>query len=183
MSVLTGTEGATAARQDPPLTHNFLVMLSDTSSPSSPSTAGVASLQGDALFGEFSEVEGLRLTQEVESRHEGGLNGTERRFPTRLTWGNLVLVRGVSRISQGGWDWLSGFGDGRVRRMDGLVVLLDARRTPHNIWRFRRGLPVRYDGPRLRGTANEVAVETLEIAHEGLVQLPVLALGAERVSS
>jgi len=170
---------AAAQRVDPPLNHNFLVLLSDTSSASSVANAGVASLGGDALFGEFSEVEGLKVTQEVESRHEGGLNGTEQRFPTRLTWGNLVLTRGVSRVNQSGWDWLLGFGDGHVRRLDGIVVLLDGARVPHNMWKFRRGLPVRFEGPRLKGTANDVAVEVLEIAHEGLVQLPVSRVGAE----
>lgn len=166
-------------RQDPPLVHNFLVLLTDTSSASSTANAGVASLGGDALFGEFSEVEGLRMNQEVESRHEGGLNGTEHRFPTRLTWGNLVLTRGVSRVNQAGWDWLAGFADGKVRRLDGIVMLLDAARVPHNVWKFRRGLPVRFEGPRLKGSASDVAVEVLEIAHEGLVQLPVPQVGAE----
>ncbi len=65
---------------------------------------------GDVLFGGFSECEGLQMLQEEEKRHEGGLNSTEHRFPTRLTWPNLVLTRGVSRISQSGWDWLYDFG-------------------------------------------------------------------------
>ena len=91
------------------------------------------------------------MLQQEEKRHEGGLNNTEHRFPTRLTWPNLVLTRGVSRISQSGWDWLYGFGDGKVKRMDGIVVLLDDRHIPHNVWKFRRGFPVRFEGPKLKG--------------------------------
>ena len=179
MSLLAGLETATGIRLDPPLNHNFLVMMADTSSARSFITSGIASLLGDALFGGFSECEGLRMVQEEEKRHEGGLNNTEHRFPTRLTWPNLVLTRGVSRISQSGWDWLYGFGDGKVKRMDGIVVLMDEQHIPHNIWKFKRGFPVRFEGPKLKGSANEVAVEALEIAHEGLWQLSILKLGAE----
>ena len=181
MSLLGPLENATGLRLDPPLSHNFLIMLADTSSPKSFVLSGAASLLGDVLFGGFSECEGLKMLQQDEARHEGGLNGTEHRFPTRLTWPNLVLTRGVSRISQSGWDWLYGFGEGRVKRMDGIIVLTDDRRLPHNVWKFRRGFPVRFEGPKLKATGNDVAVEALEIAHEGLWQLSVLRLGAEAV--
>jgi hypothetical protein len=49
------------------------------------------------------------------------------------------------------------------------------------VWKFRRGFPVRFEGPKLKATGNDVAVEALEIAHEGLWQLSVLRLGAEAV--
>ncbi|MDQ4054023.1 MAG: phage tail protein [Actinomycetota bacterium] len=181
MTLIPAFESVTGIRLDPPLSHNFLIMMADTTSPGSFLTSGVASLLGDVLFGGFSECDGLKMLQEIETRHEGGLNNTEHRFPTRITWPNLVLTRGVSRISQSGWDWLYGFGDGRVRRMDGIVVLLDDRHLPHNVWKFRKGFPVRFDGPKLKAGASEVAVETLEIAHEGLWQLSILKLGAEAI--
>jgi phage tail-like protein len=179
MSLLAGLEDVTGIRLDPPLNHNFLVMMADTSSTSSLLFTGGASVLGDALFGGFSECEGLKMLQEEEKRWEGGLNNTEHRFPSRLTWPNLVLTRGVSRISQSGWDWLYSYGQGRVRRMDGIVVLMDDQHLPHNIWKFKRGIPVRFEGPKLKGGGNDVAVEVLEIAHEGLWQLSVLAIGAQ----
>jgi phage tail-like protein len=181
MTLLAGLESATGLRLDPPLNHNFLVMMADTSSAKSFLTTGIASLLGDALFGGFSECEGLKMLQEEEKRREGGLNNTEHRFPARLTWPNLVLTRGVSRISQSGWDWLYGYGEGKTRRMDGIVVLMDEQRIPHNVWKFKRGIPVRFEGPHLKGAGNDVAVEVLEIAHEGLWQLSILKLGAELI--
>ena len=60
-----------------------------------------------------------------------------------------MLKRGVSRISQSGWDWLYGFGEGKVKRMDGIIVLLDALLIPHNIWTFKRAFPVKFTGPTL----------------------------------
>jgi len=179
MTLIPAFEAVTGIRLDPPLSHNFLVLMADTSSPGAFVASAAFSVLGDALFGGFSECSGLNMLQQDEKRHEGGLNGTEHRFPTRITWPNLVLTRGIFRSSQSGWDWLYGFGDGKVKRMDGIVVLLDDRHLPHNVWKFRRGFPVRFEGPKLVATSSEVAVEQLEIAHEGLWQLSILKLGAE----
>ena len=172
---LTGPfQSLTGIRLDPPLNHNFLVMIVDTSSFGSIVTSGLLSLAGDVLLGGFSECSGLKMDMEDAKRHEGGLNNTEHRFPTRMTWPNITLKRGVSRISQSGWDWLYGFGDGKVKRKDGLITLMDSRHIPHNIWTFKRGFPVKFEGPDMKGTGNEVAIESLEIAHEGLWQLSIL---------
>ena len=181
MALLGPLANATGLRLDPPLNHNFLVMMADTSSPGAFVKSAAFSLLGDVLFGGFSECSGLQMVMQDEKLHEGGLNNTEHRFPTRHTWPNITLTNGVSRISQSGWDWLYDFGDGKVKRMDGLIVLMDDRHIPHNVWTFKRGFPVRYEGPTMKGEGNEVAVQKLEIAHEGLWQLSILKLGAQAV--
>jgi len=171
-------QSLTGIRLDPPLNHNFLVMIVDTSSFGSIVKSGAISLVGDVLIGGFSECSGLTMSMEDAKRHEGGLNNTEHRFPTRFTWPNITLKRGVSRISQSGWDWLYDFGDGKVKRKDGLIMLMDGRHLPHNLWTFKRGFPVKFEGPEMKGAGNEVAIESLEIAHEGLWQLSILKIGA-----
>lgn len=178
---MTLATGALGLRLDPPLNYNFVITMADTSSVSSALLSGAASVLGDVLFGGFAECSGLEVTQSEEKLKEGGRNGTELRFPTRLSWSNLVLKRGVSRISQSGWDWLYGFGDGRVKRMDGIIMLLDAQHRPHNIWTFKRAFPVKFTGPTLNATGHDVAVETLELAHEGLWQLSLLHEAASLV--
>jgi phage tail-like protein len=178
---MTLARGALGIRLDPPLNYNFVIAMADTTSPSAFLKSAAASLLGDVLFGGFSECSGLDITQIDEKRHEGGHNDTELRFPTRTTWTNLTLKRGVSRISQSGWDWLSGFGDGKVKRMDGVVMLLDAQHIPHNMWTFKRAFPVKFVGPTLNATGHDVAVETLELAHEGLWQLSLLKEAASLV--
>ena len=50
-------------------------------------------------------------------------------------------------------------------------MLLTETRVPQSIWYFRRGLPVKYSGPSLNATQNNVAIESIEIAHEGVYQL------------
>lgn len=183
MALLGPLESATGIRLDPPLNHNFLIMMAETTSTGAFLKSATFSILGDVLFGGFSECTGLEMALDSEKRHEGGLNATEHRFPTRVTWPNFTLKRGVARISQSGWDWLYEFGEGKVKRMDGVIMLMDALHVPHNIWTFKRAFPVKFQGPAMKGTGNEVAIESLELAHEGLWQLSLLKLGGEAVSA
>jgi phage tail-like protein len=183
MALLGPLANATGLRLDPPLNHNFLIMMAETSSPGSFIKSAAFSLLGDVLFGGFSECSGLQMVQADEKRWEGGLNNTEHRFPTRITWPNITLKQGVSRISQSGWDWLYDFGEGKVKRMDGLIILMDDRHIPHNLWTFKRAFPVKYDGPPMKGAGNEVAIQSLELAHEGLWQLSILKLGEQALGA
>jgi phage tail-like protein len=151
-------------RTDPFRSFNFLVSFVDSGD------AGIAatvSLGQSAALGGFSEISGLETTLEVEDYNEGGRNDGVRRFPTRITWSNLRLKRGIA-LSDDLWSWHYGFVEGRGRRRDGIVTLLDERREPVRVWQFRRGLPVKWTGPTLNAGQSEVAVEEVEIAHEGL---------------
>lgn len=176
-------EVITGLRLDPPPNQNFVVMMWETSSTGATIKSLAMSLAGDVLFGGFSEVKGLDLVQADHKQHEGGRNDTELRFPTRITQSNLTLTRGVSRISQSGWDWLYGFGEGKAKRMDGFVMLMApifgvARFAPHNLWWFKRAFPVKFTGPALNAAGKEVAIESLELAHDGLSQFSLLKSAA-----
>jgi phage tail-like protein len=117
--------------------------------------------------GGFSECTGLELGFDVEDFKEGGNNGTVLRFPTRAKWTNIRLKRGVA-LSDDLWQWHYGFVQGIVTRRDGVVTLLDEQQNPVKVWAFKRGLPVRWTGPSLNAAQSQIAVEELEIAHEGL---------------
>ena len=58
---------------------------------------------------------------------------------------------------------------GRTQRKSGTIQLLDEARQPALKWNFREGWPSKWEGPALNAKNNDVAIETLEIAHEGLV--------------
>ena len=159
--------GAVSVRHDPPLSHNFLVSLVD-------STSGLGAgldLAGLVVAGGFSECTGLEMSMQPEEYKEGGRNGAVLRFPNRVTWSNLTLKKGAG-LSTELWDWHYGFAAGAGRRRDGVVTLLDAARAPVAVWFFRRGLPVKYTGPALNAAQNTVAIEAIEIAHEGLHLVP-----------
>jgi len=67
---------------------------------------------------------------------------------------------------------------GQGKRRDGVIILLNDLRAPNTIWYFRRGLPVKYTGPSLNATQNNVAIEAIEIVHEGIFQLGIGGIGA-----
>lgn len=144
---------------------NFVVTLIDSSSTFSLATSVLGSVAGG-----FSECSGLEMTLEVEEYREGGNNGTVLKFPTRVKWANLRLKRGVA-LGNDLFSWQSGFAEGKVQRRDGAVTLLNELHLPVKVWSFRRGIPVRWTGPMLNASQSQVAIEELEIAHEGLRQL------------
>src|SRR5687767_5168025 len=98
MALLGPLESATGLRLDPPLNHNFLILMAETTSPGAFAKSALFSVLGDALFGGFSECAGLDMVMEPEKLKEGGRNDGELRFPGPITWTNITLKRGVSRI-------------------------------------------------------------------------------------
>jgi len=58
--------------------------------------------------------------------------------------------------------------DGKLERKNMAIIVLDEEGNPKSRWEFREAWPTKYDAPDLNATANEVAIETLEIAHEGM---------------
>jgi phage tail-like protein len=165
----------TGARHDPVLNHNFVVSLLDTSSPLAAFGSVVVSAVLDVAAGGFTECSGLEMAMAPEEYKEGGRNGAVLKFPNRVTWTNLSLKKGVG-IGTDLWDWQYGFVTGQGKRRDGMIVLLDAQHRPSAMWYFRRGLPIKYTGPALNATQNNVAIEAIEIAHEGLYQVPGVGL-------
>jgi phage tail-like protein len=123
-----------------------------------------------APAGGFSECSGLEIGMDIEEYKEGGNNGTVVRLPTRIKWTNIRLKRGVA-LSDDLWQWHYGFVQGTVSRRDGVISLLDELRNPVKVWSFKRGLPVRWAGPSLNAAQSQVAIEEIEIAHEGLTLL------------
>lgn len=175
---MAGADGAAAAlRADPLLNHNFVISLLDTSSPLALVGSALSSAVSDIALGGFSECTGLELSMKVEEYNEGGNNGTVLKFPGRVSHGNLTFKKGQG-TSSALWDWHYSFIIGQGKRRDGIVVLLNELHLPNNIWYFRRGLPLKYSGPALNATQNTVAIESIEIAHDGLWQVPFVGLAS-----
>lgn len=172
-----GLLGAVGVRSDPVLSYNFVISLLDTSSSLALAKSIALSAITDVAVGGFSECSGLEMSLDVEEFSEGGRNGTVLKFPTRVKWSNITLKKGVG-AGTALWDWHYGFVEGKGKRRDGVIMLLNDLHVPNNIWYFRRGLPVKYTGPTMNASQNNVAVETIEIAHEGIYQVPFVGYGA-----
>lgn len=117
--------------------------------------------------GGFSEVSGLQLETEVHDYPEGGLNTHLRKFPTRTKQANLVLKRGI--VDRELWDWHQQLVQGRVQRRSGSVIVYDPSGTEAVLeWQLKRAFPIKWQGPELNAAQSSLAVETLELCHEGL---------------
>jgi phage tail-like protein len=117
----------------------------------------------------FSECSGLEASVEVFDYKEGGVNGYVHKFPTRASHSNLTLKHGVIYLYDDLWSWHYDFVQGQGKRKDGLIVLLDEARQPAKVWKFKRGIPMKWVGPQLNASQGNVAIESLEISHEGLI--------------
>lgn len=126
----------------------------------------IVEIDGVAVGG-FSECTGLDTESAVIEYRNGNEENTVRKIPGLKKFGNIVLKRGITQGREL-WDWRKQVMDGRTERRSGSIILLSEGREEVLRWNFRRGWPVRWSGPSLHAMANEVAIETLEIAHEGL---------------
>jgi phage tail-like protein len=157
-------------RVDPLGVFNFYLTLIDTANVLN---TIISAALGYKVAG-FSECTGLEATVEVMEYKEGGLNEYVHKFPTRASYANITLKQGAIYLYDDLWSWHYDFVQGRGKRKDGLIVLMDEARRPAKIWKFKRGIPMKWVGPSLNASQSNVAIESLEIAHEGLV----LELGA-----
>ena len=116
----------------------------------------------------FSEVSGLEMELEIERYEEGGVNTHVHQLPTRFTYPNLTLRRGVSD-SQRLLSWIQEGLYGPVERKTVGVLLQNWQGVETWRWTFLDAYPVRWTGPDLSATDGSVAIESLELAHNGLV--------------
>ena len=137
-------------RDNPYLNFNFLVDLG----------------LGDEMG--FSEVEVPSGEIEVIEYREGGDRvNSARKLPGLAKYPNVTLKRGITGRTDL-FEWWKSVRDGQVQRRNVTITLLDEQRQAVLRWHLRDAFPVKIEGPSLNATGNEVAIETLELAHEGL---------------
>lgn len=156
---------SSALRIDPLSSFNFYITLIDSSNVVGTLITAALSY---AVAG-FSECSGLDATVEILDYREGGVNTYVHKFATRATYGNLTLKHGLIYLYDDLWTWHYSWVQGLGTRKDGLIVLLDEAQKPAKIWKFKSGIPTKWVGPALNATQSNVAFESLEIAHQGLV--------------
>ena len=142
----------TGARTDPALAFRFEVRF-----------AGLPA-------GGFAECSGLQLETEVQDYAEGGVNDHLHKFATRTKQSPLVLRKGL--VDRQLWDWFVEVAQGRARFRSGSVIIRDpAGRGTVAEWRLTRAFPSKWNGPDLNAAQSAVAVESLELTHNGLERM------------
>lgn len=139
----------TGQRVDPFLNFNFLVEIDGISRAA------------------FQEASGFDSTIDVIEHREGGDNITPRKLPGMTKYSNIVLKRGITDDVEL-YQWHRQAIQGNVQRRNGSIVLLDRQGTEQVRWNFVNAWPTKWDGPDLNAEGNDVAIETLELAHEGV---------------
>lgn len=124
-------------------------------------------IEGLSPAGSFRQVSGLAVETEVIEFREGTSN-TVRKLPGRTKWPNLVLKRGYTGDLEL-YEWATArTASGEVVRRRIAISLLDQAGNPVNTWHFEQGWPAKWELSELDASKNEVPIETLEIAHEGM---------------
>jgi phage tail-like protein len=142
-------------RSNPYAGYNFLVTVNGISN------------DGQAAAGSFTEVGGLEVEVSPIEYRNGSESTTVRKSAGLRKYTNLTLKRGITGDLVF-WDWILAGIQGQIQRADGSIILLDENRAEVMRYNFVRGWPCKYTGPGLNAANNEIAMETLEICHEGL---------------
>jgi phage tail-like protein len=123
---------------------------------------------GDAFF---KSVAGLTYETEVVPVKEGGVNDTTFQLPGSTKWANIVLKQGFtssSKLLHWREEWIKGSGS----RQPGTIIQLDTALKERAQWKFHNGWPCKWSMAELDASKSELAIETLEIAHDGLIFSP-----------
>jgi phage tail-like protein len=119
----------------------------------------------------FQEVGGLDSAIDVVEHREGGENITMRKYPGQVKYSNITCKGGMTDdVDLYEWhkQWVDG--DPAAKRKNGSIVLLDRQGQEKVRWNFFNAWPAKWTGPAFNAEANELAIETFELAHEQLVR-------------
>ncbi len=115
----------------------------------------------------FSECSGLSTDTDPIEYRNGSEDNTVRKIPGLKKFANISLKRGMTQDLEL-WKWRKTVLDGVTERKSGSIVLLNEARKPVLRWNFREGWPTKWEGPSMNATENNITIETVEIAHEGV---------------
>ena len=117
----------------------------------------------------FSEVSGLtQENQAIEYRDGSFPEYSSIKMPGLRKFSNVTLKRGVVAADNEFFNWLSTIRLNKVERRDVVIALLNEEHAPVMVWKIHNAFPVKVEGPQLKASGNEVAIESIELAHEGL---------------
>ena len=146
----SATQQASFSRNDPFTAGNFRVEIQGITATS------------------FSEVRGLEVSIDVVDYRPGDSKlNTEQKLPGMYKVSDVTLKRGLTGdLSL--WNWINSGSNGNVSRTSVAIILLDQADNPVLVWKLRNAWPRRWFGPTLNAGCSDVAIEELELTHEGL---------------
>lgn len=117
----------------------------------------------------FQEVSGLDIeAQVIEYRHGNSKEFSTIKMPGIKKSSNVTLKKGVFKGDKSFWEWFNKIKMNTIERLTITISLLDESGTAAQTWTLKNAWPTKITGTDMKSDGNEVAVETLEIAHEGI---------------
>ncbi len=117
----------------------------------------------------FSEVSGLDVeTEVIEYRHGASPEYIKTKQPGLKKYSNITLKRGVFKSNNDYYDWYNTVKMNKIERRDVIISLLNEEHEPVVVWKIKNAWPTKIQSTDLKADANETAIESMELVHEGL---------------
>lgn len=124
---------------------------------------------GGASIG-FTEVSGLDVqTDPIEYRDGASPEYTKTKMPGMQKYSNITLKRGTFQGDNDFFVWWNTVALNTIERRNVTISLLNESHEPVVVWKVKNAWPIKVQSTDLKADGNEVAIETIELAHEGLV--------------
>ena len=117
----------------------------------------------------FQEVTGLDAqSEEIKYRVGNSKVYSVVKMPGLIKYSNVTMKKGIFKDDNKFYDWFSQVKQNTIKRTDITISLLDETDTPTMVWTLKNAWPTKISGYELKAEGNEVAVESIEIVHEGM---------------
>lgn len=120
--------------------------------------------------GGFSEASGFDASIDVIEYREGDMIQTPMKLPGLKKYGNITLKQGVADTTVM-YEWMIAGVEGEVERKTITITILDETETATASWQVINAWPAKYTAPDFNAMSSEVAIESIEIAHEGMTRV------------
>ncbi|MBL8501043.1 MULTISPECIES: phage tail protein [Nitrosomonas] len=123
----------------------------------------------DSQVMRFQEVSGLDIqSEEIKYRHGDSPEFSVIKMPGMKKVGNITMKKGVFKGDNKFWDWFKQIKMNTIKRLPVTISLLDEGGKATMVWTLTNAWPTKITGTDLKSEGNEVAIESIEIVHEGL---------------
>jgi phage tail-like protein len=123
----------------------------------------------DSQVMSFQEVSGLDIqSEEIKYRHGDSPEFSVIKMPGMKKVGNITMKKGIFKGDNKFWDWFKQIKMNTIKRLPVTISLLDETGKATMVWTLTNAWPTKITGTDLKSEGNEVAIESIEIAHEGL---------------
>lgn len=117
----------------------------------------------------FQEVSGLDAqSEEIKYRSGDSKDFSVVKMPGMVKYSNVTMKKGVFKGDNKFWEWFKKIKMNTIERTTITISLLDEEHNATMVWTLKNAWPTKVTGTDLKAEGNEVAVESIEIVHEGL---------------